>query len=80
MSKWDDAASRLQDGVRAAEQRNSAFVHYDEDEVARAVIHTRQDVVLLASYLSSLNSQIMVVKWLLAVIAVAAVILAYHDL
>ncbi|MDY7525371.1 hypothetical protein [Sphingomonas sp. 10B4] len=80
MNQWDDRAARLQDSVRAAEQRNAEFSQYDQDDVARAVVHTRQDVVLLVSQLSSLNAQLRMVKWLLAFIAVAAAFFVYRAL
>lgn len=78
MSWWDAKAARLQDSVRASEIRSADFSQYGDDDVARAVVHTRRDVVLIVSHLSSLNSQLRIIKWLLAVIAIAASIVAYH--
>jgi len=60
------------------EARLAEFSRYGEDEVARATVHTRQDAVMLVSQLSSLNSQIRVIKWLLAILAIGVIVIAYR--
>ena len=45
---WDDAAADLRDRVRKV----------NEEEVRRAIVHTRQDVVMLVSHLGSISKQL----------------------
>lgn len=42
---------------------------YEDQAIKRAIVHSREDLVLVYSQLSSLNSQVRTVKWLLAFIA-----------
>lgn len=69
MTWWDHKAGRLQQSVRSAEIEMPAMDMYEEQAIKRAIIHTREDVVMIYSQLSSLNSQVRTVKWLLAIIA-----------
>jgi hypothetical protein len=66
MSWWDEEASRLLRSVRASELDKE--IDYGEEEVLRSVVHTRDDIVLLFSQVSSLNRQIWQTKLLLLVI------------
>lgn len=68
MSWWDDKAARLQASVRSAERDMPEIDMYEDQEIKRAVLHTREDIVMVLSLLSSLNGQIRTVQWLLAVI------------
>lgn len=61
---WSDEAEALRSKVFMAEQEfDNEFTH---PEIGRAIIYTRQDVVMIASLLSSLNRQVRIVKMLLA--------------
>lgn len=53
-SWYDRKAARLQTSVRSDPP---PMVYYTDEETRQAVVHMRQDVVLLVSYLSSLNVQ-----------------------
>jgi hypothetical protein len=57
---WDDAASDLQYSVKVAEQ--DIEIDYSEEEVRQAIVHTRQDVVMLVSHFSSLHKQLRTVS------------------
>jgi hypothetical protein len=63
MSKYDKKASRLKNSTVADEEDIGGV--YDDEQVKRSVVHTRQDVILIVSYLSSLNIQLQAIKWLL---------------
>ncbi len=49
----------------------------EEEEVARATVHAREDLILIVSYLSSANEQLATIRWLLmgVVVGVAAIAL-----
>ncbi len=70
-------AGDLQRGVKHDEKALPGINDYTDDDVRQAVVHTRQDVVLLVSLLDSLNSQVRWVKWLPVVIAIAAIYIAF---
>ena len=53
---WDDAASDLQYSVKVAEQ--DIEIDYSEEKVRQAIVHTRQDVVMLVSHLDSISKQL----------------------
>ena len=53
MSEYNDDAERLQSNVRNDE---SQFVQeYDSNQVRQAVVHGREDIVLLVAYLAIAN-------------------------
>lgn len=54
MSWWDIKASQLSSQTRTTESRKEET--YDEATVKRAIICTREDVVMLVSLLSSSNA------------------------
>lgn len=60
MGRYREIARRLQEAVIQAEYE--AGMNYGDHEVRRAVVHARQDVILLVSHLSSLNSQVAWIK------------------
>jgi hypothetical protein len=66
---WDRAAARLQEMGDGNYPKNDP----GPDDIYRVVLHTRQDLILLVSYLSSLNRQLFQLKLLLAA-AVAALV------
>jgi hypothetical protein len=53
-SWYDRKAARLQSSVRSDPP---PMANYTDEQTRQAVVHTREDVVLLVSYLSSLNVQ-----------------------
>lgn len=69
---WDEKATRLQRGVRKDEFGNK---DHSEEEVRRAAVCAREDIVLLVSYLSTaiyfLSS---IRRWLIALTIVAIII------
>jgi|TARA_B110000879_G_C10850103_1_gene385043 hypothetical protein len=68
MSWYEDKATELQRQVRWAEIDTKAGVNeYSESDVNLATVHMREDIVLLVSYLSSLNSQVRTIKWFIGV-------------
>jgi hypothetical protein len=70
MNWWDDKAGRLQDRVRLSELDMPVEDLYEEQAIKRAIVHTREDVVMVYSQLSSLNSQVRSAKWALVLIAI----------
>ena len=54
---WDDAAADLRDRVRKVDEEE-VYNDYSEEEVRRAIVHTRQDVVMLVSHLGSISKQL----------------------
>jgi len=73
MGWWDDRAGNLQQFVRGEEARTLGYNGYDARQVRQAVVHAREDMVLLVSHISSVNRQLRTIKWLLAAIAALAV-------
>jgi hypothetical protein len=71
---WDEKASELQQKVRFSERDQSDL--YDQDDVAKATVHMREDLVLVVSHLSSLNRQIATVKWAAVITAIVLVYIA----
>ncbi len=67
-------ARELQDAVRDAE--TSQRVDYEDDQVRQAVVHAREDMVLVYSLLSSVARLLVSIRALLVIIAVAAVVSA----
>jgi hypothetical protein len=56
MSEYDKIARELQSGVRNAER--SSVQEYDPVQMRQAVVHGREDIVLLVAHLSSANEQL----------------------
>ena len=69
----DEQARVLQDMTRDSEKSKPG---YKAEDVSRAVVHTREDLVLVVSYLSSIAELLGSIKKLLVIIAVAAVVSA----
>lgn len=69
MAWWDERAAKLQAKVISRETENIPGEDlYEQIAIKRAIIHTREDVTLLYSQLSSLNSQLFIAKWSLLII------------
>jgi len=74
----NDKATDLQDKVRASEidQLDLGNAHYGQDRVRQAVVHTREDMVLVVSYLKDTVRLLRSIRTLLVVIAIAVVVVA----
>ena len=68
MSKYDKMAGKLQSAVEIEE----AGRHYDytKDDVYRSTVHARSDLVLVVSYLSSINKQLLWIRIALIILLV----------
>lgn len=75
---WDVHAGTVQAAVRqSAIDRDE---DYSDREVRRATVYTREDMVLVAMHLSSLNRQIATLKWLvLCLVIIAAAMLTRYS-
>ena len=62
-------AASLQREVREAEQSSTTDL-YDESDTKRAIVHAREDIVLLVSLLCSVNAQLRVLCWLLTILLI----------
>ena len=78
MGWWDERAARLQDMTRASEGDGSK-PDYDEETVRRSIIHTREDLILAVSLLSSANAQLRVIRIcaILLVLMVGAILIRH---
>ena len=72
MGWWGQDAAKLQSRVLRYENDTSA--EYSQDEARRAVVHTREDVVLLVGHLDALNEQLSTIKWLLTVLLAVSIL------
>lgn len=70
MNWWDDKAARLQQSVRSGEADQRNLIEYDEQDARVAIVHTRQDTVMIFSQLSSANQQLRSIRVLLLVVVV----------
>lgn len=73
MPWFDDKAGSLQSAVQHSELEKG--FDYAEADVRRATVHTRDDVVMLVSHLSSMNWQLRSVRRLLMLIAALLAVL-----
>ena len=72
LNTWNDKAGRLHDKVRMDEYEafEKGLNMYEDDFVKSQIVHTRQDVVLLASHLNSLNQQLWTLRFLVLIIVI----------
>ncbi len=70
--KYIKKAGSLQAEVKSSEYDH--IQHYEDEEVRMAIVHARQDIVLLVSHLCSLNGQLRIMTWLLGAILIAIVL------
>ena len=68
MSKEQQKAADLQYEVRMSEY--DRVQDYDEEQVKQAVVHTRQDIVLLVSYATSIIKILKSIRFILGAILV----------
>lgn len=76
-NSYDKAAHLLQHSVKQNEMHLDPMPEFGDDFVRMNIVHTRQDVVGLLSYLSSLNKQIKTVRFLLAGILMALIVIIF---
>jgi hypothetical protein len=69
---WDKTAARIQQMVRSGEMDD--LTTYSDDSVKRAIVHIREDLVMVVSYLSSANRHLWTIK---AFAFITVVLLAY---
>ena len=70
----EEKARDFQDQVRDSEM--SPRVYYEDEQVRQAVVHTREDLVLVVSHLSSVTKLLGSINKRLVIIAVVAVVSA----
>lgn len=75
MSKADDNAWALQDSVRESERNKLGQVEHSKEGVRQAIVHTREDIVLFVSHLSSLNKSANKIVWRLNLLLVLLIVL-----
>jgi hypothetical protein len=76
MAWWDRRAHALQRVVRNDEEEQVPY--FDDEKEKQAVVHTRQDIILIVSHLSSVNSQLAILIWIVAAILLVAIYVAWH--
>lgn len=76
MSVFDRRAGALADKSMRTEA--SEATDYDDATVRRSIVHAREDIILLVSHLSSLNTQIQQLRWALFATLGAFGIAAFH--
>lgn len=75
MAWWDKKADDLVYKVRSAENLDETF----DDDVKKAIVRTREDVVLLVSFLSSANRQLSSIKWALFFVVILLAFIAFRH-
>jgi hypothetical protein len=74
--EWDKRAARIQQSVRSGELERRS--DYAESEVKQAIVHAREDIVMLVSYLSSANKQLYIIKWTSLAAVIVLLYIAYR--
>ena len=64
--KYDEKAAQLQAMTRESESAKEE--DFTEAQIHRAIVSSREDIILLVSYLSSVNEQLTYIRWLLIVL------------
>ena len=72
----DERAHALTDAVRSSERDQRGHIDYSSIHVRQAVVHSREDLVVVISYLASITKRLGYIRWLLVIIAIAAVVSA----
>ncbi len=75
MRWWDKRAGELQNKVRSDELDQQ--IGYDDSAVRKAIVHAREDIVLLLSHISSANRQLWTIKIALLGILIVLIVLIY---
>ena len=77
-NKEQQKAADLQHEVRMSEYDN--VQDYDEEEVKQAVVHARQDIVLLVSYATSIIKILKSIRFILGAILILFAIYFFFNL
>ena len=72
MNWWDERAANVQRMTRVDEANE--VQQYEDNEVKQAVVHGRQDIVLMVGQLSSINKQLSRTNALLVLLLIALLI------
>ena len=80
MSKEDKKAADLKDEVRMSDYEDLQYQKYEDEHVKQSVIHTRQDVVLLVSYASSIVKILKSIRFILGAILILFAIYFFFNL
>lgn len=64
--KYDEKAAHLQAVTRESESVKEE--DFTEEQIRRAIVYSREDLILLVSYVSSVNQQLTYIRWLLTVL------------
>lgn len=78
MNKYDERAAAIQAANKKSESEHEDV--YEEDTVRRSIVYIREDMTMVASYLSSLNEQMLSVRRLHWSILGLLVILIFQRL
>jgi hypothetical protein len=74
---WTEKAIELQYKTRTDE--DDINQDYEEHHVRRATVHTREDMILLASYLHSANKQLRTISRLCFCILLVLIVIAVNT-
>lgn len=76
----DDRAKELQRHVRIdeSEQLRDGLSNYEDEQVRQAIVHSRQDIIMIVSYLSSANYKLKIVAGLLFIAVALLAYIAYR--
>ena len=80
MSKEDKKAVDLHYDVRKDDIEKLQYEQYEDEYVKQSVIHTRQDVVLLVSYASSIIKILKSIRFILGAILILFAIYFFFNL
>lgn len=80
MSKEDKKAADLHYDVRKDSYEKLQYEQYEDEHVKQSVIHTRQDVVLLVSYASSIIKILKSIRFILGAILILFAIYFFFNL
>lgn len=79
MNKYDHIAGALQESVRSSEGDQVGKVYYEDEQVRLAIVHAREDIVLLVSHLSSANNQLKTIRRLMWAAVILLCVIAGHT-
>ncbi len=80
MSKEEKKAADLQYEVMSSELNQLEHAHYEKQRARQAVVHGRQDIVLLVSYASSIIKILKSIRFILGAILVLFAIYFFFNL
>jgi hypothetical protein len=75
MRWWNERAAELQRGVKSEErsQLETGIGSYTDEEARQAVVHARQDIVMVYSLLSSANQLLASIRFTLIVLTLIVI-------